>query len=314
MREFSRSFRAMNTEVVAVVAAEAEREAGEALAEVEALFRQTEEALSRFLPESELSRLNRSAGRSFPASPLLLQAVAEALAAARDTEGLFDPTVLGSLIEAGYDRSFELLPQDPLSPDSLSPGERELARWRDVVVDEKAAAITLPPGVGLDLGGIGKGWTVDRAADLLRPFGNFAVDAGGDLCVSGSQAGGDPWTIGAQDPFDPERDLLVLALPPSGRAVATSTTRRRRWQHAGREQHHLIDPRTGHPARSGVVSATVVAATVARAEVLAKVALLMGPREGFRYLQRREGTEGLLVLEDGRVELTKGLLEVQRAA
>ena len=310
--EVSRAFRAMNTEVTAIIVAEREREdeAACALGRVETLFAEVEAALSRFRPESELSALNRAAGAPFLASPLLFEVVTLALEAARATDGLFDPTVLGALAAAGYDRSFELLTADAASahpPPPSAPGS-----WRDVRLDPARRIIHLPPGCGLDLGGIGKGWAVDQAVEALRPFGSFAVDAGGDLYAAGTQADGSPWTVGVEDPRDAERDLLVLAV--RDRAVATSSVARRRWRQGGQERHHLIDPRTGLPAESGVLSVTVVAGTVARAEVIAKVALLLGPDEGWRFLDGQPDTSGLLVLADGQVELSAGLGEARHVA
>ncbi|HEX5503654.1 MAG TPA: FAD:protein FMN transferase, partial [Thermomicrobiales bacterium] len=301
----------MNAEVLVIVVA-GDGGHGEAMAaarDVERLFARVEAALSRFRPASELSRLNRAAGRPFRASPLLFAVVSAALAAARETGGLFDPTVLGALVAAGYDRSFELLAAGPDGPPPAAP-PRPRCDWRDVALDERAGTIALPAGCGLDLGGIGKGWAVDRAVDRLRPRGNFVIDAGGDLYAAGAQAGGAPWTVGVADPHVPARDLLVLT--PRDRAVATSTTARRRWKRGGVERHHLIDPRTGAPATSGVVSATVVAESVARAEVLAKVALLLGPRAGRAFLDRQAGVPGILVHADGRVDLSSLVSEVAR--
>lgn len=311
--EVSRSFRAMNTDVLAVVVdgGPAATPAEQALAEVERLFGAVEACASRFLPESELSRLNRSAGRPFAATPLLFALVSAALGAAAETGGAFDPTLLDALERAGYDRSFERLSGTPV----VSPGDRPVPAgapprspvrdaprpvpaWRAVRLDPVASTITLPPGCRLDLGGIGKGWTVDRAAASLRGLGHgsFALDAGGDLWATGRQGDGQPWTVGVADPEHPARDLAVLVV--DGQAVATSTTARRRWRVGGEVRHHLIDPRTGRPAATGVTSATVVAGTVARAETLAKAALVLGPVAG-RALLERLGVPGLLRLDSG---------------
>lgn len=331
----------MNTDIQVVIVSHDEAKARAAARDVEAMFAETERALSRFLPESELSDLNRSAGRPFKASPLLLRAITRALDAARETEGLFEPTVLHALVAAGYDRSFELLnvgdedqwhqeadpelrggahkkpmPESGRLGRSLAlprtPSPRLLTSlsphppfsWRDVVVDWDSGTITLPEGVGVDLGGIGKGWTVDRAADILRGFRAFAVDAGGDIYAAGTQDDGTPWTIGIQDPADRGRDIAVLAV--HNQAVATSTTRRRRWLLNGREQHHLIDPSTGRPADTGVASSTVIANSVARAETLAKAALLLGAQGGANFLEQH-GVKGVLVLDGGQLVLTPRL-------
>lgn len=295
--EVERRFRAMNTNVQVILVCDSagQRPAVEAaFLEIERLFATMEATLSRFEPESELSRLNRSSGEPFRASPLLFTVVAEALKAARDTEGLFDPTVLRALEAAGYDRSFDEV-RDCTAERGPSPAGVAAGRWREVVLDAERRTITLPDGCGLDLGGIAKGWTVDQAARLLAGLGfrSFAVDAGGDLYAAGRQADGAPWLVGVEDPRAPERDLLVLQIEDC--AVATSSICRRRWMLHGKAYHHLIDPRTGEPARSGVLSATVLAPMVARAEVLAKAALLLGPNEGLRFLERQPDVTGLLV-------------------
>lgn len=297
MREVEHGFRAMNTDVrVVIVVTDDRRGARAACRAVEDLFARVEATLSRFRPESELSRLNRQAGAPFPASPLLWTVVGAALAAARETHGTFDPTILRALVAAGYDRSFDDVPRDaPRPPDSVTPRP---SAWDEIALDDGDQTITLPPAVGLDLGGIAKGWTVDRAAELLASFAGFGVDAGGDLYCHGRQADGRPWTVGVEDPRNPDRDLIVLAIHDHG--VATSTSARRTWRRGLDQMHHLIDPRTGQPSTSDVLSATVVAPAVARAEVLAKVALLLGSTEGRAFLDEATDAAELLVLRDGR--------------
>jgi thiamine biosynthesis lipoprotein len=231
---------------------------------------------------------------------MLYAVVAAALDSARVTGGLFDPTILPALMAAGYDRSFELLPRERAG--SSCPPAPAFS-WRDVQLDVDTRAVALPAGCALDLGGIGKGWTLDRAAERLRGFDGFAVDAGGDLVLGGAQANGSAWTVGVQDPIAPGRDLLQLSLGAC--AVATSTVARRRWLRGGRVQHHLIDPRTGLPSQSGALAATVVAESAARAETLAKAAVLLGPSAGVRFLDGQVGVRGLVVLDGGFVQYSR---------
>lgn len=302
--EIEHAFRAMNTLVrLVVVTRDGSYEAEATIQRVEALFVETERTLSRFRPESELSQLNQNAGRPFIASPLLFRVVRAALDVARSSGGIFDPTILNALRAAGYDRSFETLSDRarPTGRTKRSGG----TDWRHARLDPSTRTICLPEGVGLDLGGIGKGWAVDRAVEALGMFANFGVDAGGDLFCRGVQADGQPWTVGVEDPLQPEKDLLVLRV--ENRAVATSTTTRRRWIQDGRARHHLIDPRTGRPADSGVLAASVVAGNVVRAETLAKIALILGPRDGLDLIEEAPDAEGLLVLANGETRRTGGI-------
>jgi thiamine biosynthesis lipoprotein len=147
----------------------------------------------------------------------------------------------------------------------------------------------MPDGVGLDLGGIAKGWTADRAAEHVRRLAPWAiVDAGGDLRAVGDLPA-DGLQIGLEHPFDPQVEALRLALTEG--ALATSSTVRRSW---GPNLHHLIDPRTGRPAATDVVQATTWAPLCAEAEVRAKVALLRG-------MAALDEIAATLVLEDGTI-------------
>jgi thiamine biosynthesis lipoprotein len=282
------TFRSMGTDVVVLC----ERVPGErnAVHAVRRMFDEWDATLSRFRPDSELSRLNAAAGRAVVVEPLLFDAVGAALDAAAATDGLFDPTVHDRLVDLGYDRTFaDLAPvRDEPSLRAWEPG-----RWRDIRTDRRTRTVHLPAGVALDLGGIAKGMAVDAAAELLTDRGIVpsAVDAGGDLAVRGLP-GSSGWTVAVDLPAG-SIDVVV----PRG-ALATSTTLRRRWRHGDRWQHHLIDPRTGLPSTSDVVSATVAATTCRRAEVAAKTALILGWEAGSRFLERL-GMDGLLALTDG---------------
>jgi thiamine biosynthesis lipoprotein len=264
-----------------------------------------EARFSRFRLLSELSRLNRSAGRPFRASPALFELVQLSLELAQRSNGLFDPTVLSALETAGYDRSFELLTNRD-NQRGLSrverPQQENRTSWIDVGLDPTTRAITLPPGTGIDLGGIGKGWAVDRLAAILGT--PCLVNGGGDVSLRGHPPNEPAWRAGIADPFQPERDLCVLAL--TDRAVATSSTLKRRWQYNDTVLHHLIDPRTGHPSTSDAVQVTVVAPTAVLADYHAKVTLLLGPNAGLEYLQREPDVAGLIVTKDG-VALDAGI-------
>jgi thiamine biosynthesis lipoprotein len=262
---------------------------------VTALFDDWDRRLSRFRPDSELTRLNRSAGRPVEVSPTLLAVLRAAIAAAHATGGLFDPTVGPRMIALGYDRTFVELPADSAAGRPLGPWTA--GGWRAIEIDARAGTVRLPVGTGLDFGGIAKGMAVDAALDRLEAagIGPAAVDAGGDLAVRGIPAGRDGWQIALSEAAGgPE---VTIA---SG-GLATSATTRRRWRVDGTERHHLVDPRTGLPAVSGLRSVTVVATSARIAEVAAKVALLLGHEGGTGFLIEH-GLSGVLVADDGSAE------------
>lgn len=291
-----RHFRCMGTQVWLVVQP-APAEAQAAAQRLDALvewFHGAEAVLSRFRPGSELNRLGARAGAPCLVSGTLAGALATAVALSGD---LFDPTVRPCLEAAGYDRDLALVQAAAPAPGAAPPappaGWRP-GRWREVLADPRTGLAWLPPGVTLDLGGIAKGWAADQAAAALAGFGPALADVGGDLAVA-LPPGHPPWPVAVADPFREAGDLLELAVPGGG--VATSNTRGRRW---APDRHHLIDPRTGRPAESDVVQATVLAPTCAQAEVWAKAACILGSAAAPAYLAA-QGAAGVLVQDDGTV-------------
>ena len=292
-----RDLRAMNSDVTLIAGA---ADAARRLDRAERWLAAYEARFSRFLPASELTRLNTAAGRPFRASPRLFALVSLALALARRSGGLFDPTVLHRLEDAGYDRSFELLAGNASSP---RPARAPNGSWRDLRLDAGARTIELPAGLGIDLGGIGKGWAVDQLVAMIGRPG--LVDGGGDVFAAGSPTDGPAWRVGVADPFQSERDLRLLRLVDRG--VATSSSLKRRWTAGGAVLHHLIDPRTGRPSTSDAVQVTAIASSTLLADYHAKVALLLGARRGLEYLNREPAVEGIIVRADGSVIESRGL-------
>lgn len=257
---------------------------------------------SRFRPDSEISRLNALAGSPMAVSVETLGLVGRALEGARVTGGRYDPTVLGDMLRAGYDRTFEGLAD---ASERGGPGGSALGRgWAGVVVDPAGSSVTLPAGVGLDPGGIGKGYAADLVVEELRAAGAAGVCAnlGGDLRAEGRAPGGGFWVVGIEHPLRPG---LAATVTLGRGAVVTSSRVRRAWGPAADRRHHLIDPATGAPADTGLAAVTVLAARGWQAEVLAKAAFLGGLDRG-RALLTVAGADGLLVDDRGGLHPTGG--------
>jgi thiamine biosynthesis lipoprotein len=275
-----------------------------AIASTRALFASCEAALSRFIPDSELCALNRAAGRPFAASPLLFEAVNEAVGWACATDGIFDPTVIDDLEAAGYDRPFDALAPTRATV-TRARARHATKRWRAIDFDVERNLITLPRGVRIDLGGIGKGFTVDRAMTAFGLSANAMVNASGDLYAAGAGPDGHGWYVGVQDPFDLERDVCLLSV--SDRGVATSGSINRHWTIGDRRYHHLIDTRRGTSSDSELLAVTTIALTATHADVLAKTAFLLGPAAGIRFVERFPDAECIAITSSGDVLTTSGI-------
>jgi thiamine biosynthesis lipoprotein ApbE len=267
----------------------------EARRRLEADLTAVDEACSRFRPDSELMRLDTGdpgpastgpattgSASTGPAStvqvsPLLAEAIAVALRAARMTDGDVDPTVANAMSDLGYDRDFSLLP-------AVGPPVRLIVRavpgWRQVGLDEQTRLLTLPRGVHLDLGATAKAWAADRAATRLAGALDCGVlvGLGGDISVAGPPPPGG-WRIRVQDitgrPEDPpEGPAAAVAIQEGG--LATSSTTARRWRRGGDVLHHILDPRTGLPASVYWRTVSVAAASCVDANTASTAAIIRG--------------------------------------
>jgi FAD:protein FMN transferase len=305
VNEHDLSFEAMGSRVRFLIGAPAAgaAPAAEAAARARETIVEFDRRLSRFRPDSELSRLNADPRERVPASELLRRAVTAGLGAAERSGGLVDPTLVREIETAGYTSSRagisgaslaaaleQAPPRRPAAPDPE-------ARWRRISVDEARAEIVRPPGVLFDTGGAGKGLAADLVAERLRDYDRFVVDCGGDIRIGGAGALVNPYEVYVEHPLSGER-AFVLRLSRGG--VATSGLNVRIWRDEdGRFAHHLLDPATGVPAWTGLVGATALGDTAVEAETLSKAALLSGP-EGARAVLAEQG--GLIVHDSGRVE------------
>lgn len=241
-----------------------------AVATVRSVMAEVELAASRFRADSHLERINRSAGRLVPVSPLAFHLVGVALDAARATDGAVDPTVGGDLIRLGYDRDIAAVRRRAAAAVDAAAGA-ERPSWRDVVRDRQWRRISVPAGVRLDLGATAKAWAADEAARRIhRRFGGAVlIGIGGDLAALGEPAR--DWRI---DVAETEGSPVARVGLRTG-GLATSSWLGRRWATVeGHEHHHVVDPRTGRPADSVWRTTTVWAPTALAANVMSTWALV----------------------------------------
>ena len=294
------SFRALGTTAeVTVVSGQA---LPEALAIVRDELRRIDETCSRFRDDSELAALNRSAGRPFVASPLLLEALSVALSAAARTDGDVDPTVGRSLGALGWDRDFTVVVARREAPRlRIVPA----AGWKRVRIDRAHRTVSIPARVEIDLGATAKALAADRCARAVqRATGASAlVNLGGDIALAGAAPEGG-WPIRVTD--DHRSDVTApgqtIALAAGG--LATSSTTVRRWRSGAVEVHHIVDPRTGIPASEVWRTVSVAAADCVHANTASTAAIVRG--EGAVAWLEATGLPARLVRPDGTTATTCG--------
>jgi thiamine biosynthesis lipoprotein len=267
-----------------------------------------EEALfSEYRADSEISAVNRSAGGApVVVDPEVFALLQRALWASRATGGAFDVTfaACGGLWSIRERR----VPDD----ESLAACLANVG-FRKVRLDERQSSVLLPEaGMRVGLGGIAKGYGVDRAVELLlaRGFRNLVVDGGGDLRVEGSDVDG-PWTVNIAHPRRPGEVFDTLRL--SRGAIVTSGDYLRYFERDGVRYHHILDPATGRPAARSM-AVTVVAPTATDADALATGLFVLGPEAGLARIASMAGVEALYFSPDGRVIASPGFPRGARAA
>lgn len=267
-------------------------------------FRDFERHMSRFLPESEVSQLNHSEGGVV--SKELFDLLTQCKKYHSETQGIFDPSILTHLKREGYGASFL---SDQFGRGKQKQETEERYVFVDVVLDEARLSVQKPLGLEIDLGGIGKGFIVDQVVDRLgKKYENVFVYAGGDISVRGvdKENGYSYWASDIENPVDDAYVISTVLLKDC--AVATSGTNRRKWRVGAEERHHLIDPRLGRPAKTDIVSVTVIEETAERADVWAKTLCILGLQEGMARACER-GIPAIFVDTFGKVRYTESMPE-----
>ena len=264
---------------------EAERDARDAaVARAAEWFTQVEVCCTRFDAQSELRRLCARVGETVQVSEMLFEPLRFAMAVAHDTDGAFDPTVGGVMEARGFGREYRTGSLANSAAAAQAGGS-----YRDVHLDEVAHTVTIARPLTLDLGAVAKGLAMDVAARELRPFGDFAIDAGGDVYLGGRNANREPWTVGIRHPRAPNEVIETIRV--CDMAVCTSGDYERLG--VGTDGgHHIVDARSRTSAML-LASATVVAPHAMVADALTTAAFVLGPQKGIEFLEAH-GAAGVL--------------------
>ena len=272
----------------------------DAIDAVMAELRRIDDLMSHYKPESQLSQINQYANeRPVQVDKELFDLIKLSTHYSQITEGAFDITYasVGYL----YDYPRHIRPTEDQIRDKLPS-----VNWRNMLLDEEHHTVRFEhPGMRIDLGGIGKGYAVDRGIDILKARGidRALVTAGGDSRIIGDRMGR-PWLVAVRHPDDPNK--VVTRIPLSDSAVSTSGDYERYFDEGGVRYHHIIDPRTGHSA-SKVRSATILAPTATQTDGMSKTAFVLGPEKALEIINRMPEYDAVFVLPDGRVLYSNGL-------
>jgi thiamine biosynthesis lipoprotein len=292
---------AMGTAVEIALMGENEESAQKAVSQAFQEIKRVEYLMSPWIESSDVSCINRSAGKDpVKVSPETLEVITRAQEISRLSEGGFDITV-GPLVQLWRKaRERGIPPQMEEIKENLN-----LVNFRNLKIHDAGKISLRKKGMTIDLGGIAKGYAVDRAFELLRNLGyrNLIVNAGGDLRVGGSKPDG-PWSVGIQHPREPEKIMARISV--SGTAVATSGDYEKFFIHQGKRYHHILNPKNGFPAER-CQSVTVLHKEGTMADALATAIFVLGSQRGYALCQKLDGVECLIVDRNGKAIFTRNL-------
>lgn len=296
------SFKSMNTDILVLLDPVSADKNYETL--VQNWFETNEARFSRFRNDSELNMINRSEGWTL-VSAAMLEVLQMADQYRIETDGLFNPGILSILEAVGYDSTFDHITsrnwESWSQPKKTSPDLR--VSQANYIVHPGMRSVMRIGSARIDLGGIVKGWCVERLKDFLKnhyrvPRG--LIDAGGDIAVWGGSAEVEPWVIGLQEPWKGE-EIASIALRDG--SIATSGTLKRQWKHlTGSHYNHLIDPRSMDSCRSDIIQCTIIGLNTIDCEIAAKTVCLLGCHEGLQWLDKQtKYSEAVIFTKSGHI-------------
>jgi thiamine biosynthesis lipoprotein len=258
-------------------------------------FQKVEQACSRFTAASELMQACQNVGTPVKISPFLFQPLQFALEMAKFTDGLFDPTV-GKVMELhGFNRHY-------LTGDTIESPSAAAVTYHDIELDQQTHSLLLKKALVIDLGAVAKGFAIDLAANELKEFDGFVINAGGDLFAGGVDENGDLWKIGIQHPY--QKDKIIKTIEISDEAICTSGSYERR-NLALPEGHHIVNPKT-KCSPNELISSSVIAPYAMMADAFSTISFLQGIKKGKSLLEKID-LKGLLITPELQIVRVGGI-------
>ncbi len=291
----------MGTVVEITIIGEDEEAAKKATLQAFQEIKRIEQLMSPWIESSDVSRMNQSAGKEWvKVSQETLKVIKEAKEISELSEGGFDITI-GPLTQLWRMAREKKVPP----PVEEVKQKLDLVNFKNMMMDQEGKVFLKKRGMAIDLGGIAKGYAVDRAFELLNSleYKNLIVNAGGDLRVGGSKLD-QPWAIGIQDPRSSQKMMARISV--SNAAIATSGDYERFFMYQGKRYHHIFNPKTGFPTED-CQSVTIVCTDGMTADALATAVFVLGPEKGYALCQKLNDVDCLIVDKEGKISLSQGL-------
>lgn len=261
--------------------------------------------MSAFKEESDISKINSKAGVTPQAvSKDTYFVVKNAVEYSQVLEGTFDPTIrpLVKLWNIGNDK--EIIPSKAKIEEAL-----KFVNYNDVILDESKCTIMLKNKYqALDVGGIAKGFAADEVRDIFHKHKvkSALIDLGGNIFALGSKDNGTPWRVGIQNPFKSRGDFIGI-LSVKDKSIVTSGNYERYFMKDGQRFHHIIDPRTGYPSQSKIISATIISDNSIDGDGLSTGVYILGINKSLKIIEAIEGIDAIFITEDKKVYTTSGI-------
>ena len=261
-------------------------------------IKKTEQDFSRFNENSDIYKLNNN--NTAVLSPQTTEVIKTALSISKKTDGAFDISVSPVLELWGFYTKDYHIPTDKEISDTLP-----FVNYKAITV--KNNTISIPKGMEIDLGGIAKGYASDKVTGLLKNNGvtSAIISLGGNVHAIGSKPDNEPWKVGIRNPFTPSENIATLSV--SDKAVITSGGYERKFEENGKSYHHIIDPKTGKPAKSGLSSVTVISDNGIEADALSTALYVMGLDKGVTYWQENQDFDVIFITDDCKIHITPDL-------